>query len=648
MRAVSGAEPVSSHEQTRRDILATGVIVGDLDPRTLAPCAGVSLLEATDAVTWGEQSGLITDGEVPATDAALLVAELGPSGAAQVHIRVARKLLLDGCACIDEVVHHTREAAALEPVPELVDLLEHTAKAALSTSDYATARALLELADHCGDADDLVRRSWRLCRLAEALDGLGRVEESRDAAARAFDLAEIAGDAALGIEAAVMSAFPADWYAGDLRTSGIIQRAEGLGPGANGQVALLGARALAEMRIPARVQGGHQVAWVTRAAVGQSLAHEALVRSTPDDPWERLVALLAWRTCHRSPRFLDQRRSVSTEALAIAQKLRLPARQVEAATMLGADAMESGDRPSFDGALAVARWVAQRDGNPRLLSHTRAMDAGAAYLDGDIESGLRLHHEAVEFAEQVALSSGYSLDYLLLAEYYVYSGEDPPSELIPRGEHPILAHPLAQTATSIALARRGEHETAEDMVHRALLHLDEESSMLLMLVLAAETALLLQSPGLIERLLPLLRPWAEHTAVDSNTWWVGGPVAASIAGLLAAIGDPENSRFAAAAQQTARSTGDIRTLRRLEPHLRDDVVPTTLESAGSTERLTQRQQRVLELLALGLTNREIARELSFSVSTVKADVASIFRTLGVANRAEAIRFFASRRLSEAT
>jgi DNA-binding NarL/FixJ family response regulator len=54
-----------------------------------------------------------------------------------------------------------------------------------------------------------------------------------------------------------------------------------------------------------------------------------------------------------------------------------------------------------------------------------------------------------------------------------------------------------------------------------------------------------------------------------------------------------------------------------------------------TGRLTPRQERVLELLAAGATNRQIARELSYSVSTVKADVSVVLRALGVANRTQA-------------
>jgi LuxR family transcriptional regulator, maltose regulon positive regulatory protein len=54
------------------------------------------------------------------------------------------------------------------------------------------------------------------------------------------------------------------------------------------------------------------------------------------------------------------------------------------------------------------------------------------------------------------------------------------------------------------------------------------------------------------------------------------------------------------------------------------------------EPLSQRELEVLQLIALGGTNQEIARQLIVSPGTVKAHTSSIYRKLDVANRTEAV------------
>jgi LuxR family maltose regulon positive regulatory protein len=58
--------------------------------------------------------------------------------------------------------------------------------------------------------------------------------------------------------------------------------------------------------------------------------------------------------------------------------------------------------------------------------------------------------------------------------------------------------------------------------------------------------------------------------------------------------------------------------------------------SGLVEPLSERELEVLQLIALGRTNPEIARQLVVSPGTVKAHSASIYRKLDVANRTEAV------------
>jgi DNA-binding NarL/FixJ family response regulator len=60
--------------------------------------------------------------------------------------------------------------------------------------------------------------------------------------------------------------------------------------------------------------------------------------------------------------------------------------------------------------------------------------------------------------------------------------------------------------------------------------------------------------------------------------------------------------------------------------------------------LTPSEQRVLEALARGLSNKEIAQELWLTQQTVKFHLTNIYRRLGVANRTEAVRHAYKHRL----
>jgi DNA-binding CsgD family transcriptional regulator len=53
-------------------------------------------------------------------------------------------------------------------------------------------------------------------------------------------------------------------------------------------------------------------------------------------------------------------------------------------------------------------------------------------------------------------------------------------------------------------------------------------------------------------------------------------------------------------------------------------------------RLTAREREVLALVAAGISNKGIARELQVSPNTVKFHIAGILDKLGAATRAEAV------------
>jgi DNA-binding NarL/FixJ family response regulator len=56
-----------------------------------------------------------------------------------------------------------------------------------------------------------------------------------------------------------------------------------------------------------------------------------------------------------------------------------------------------------------------------------------------------------------------------------------------------------------------------------------------------------------------------------------------------------------------------------------------------TEQLTEREMQVLQLLAQGLANKQIALQLAISEHTVKFHISSVYSKLGATNRTEAVR-----------
>jgi DNA-binding NarL/FixJ family response regulator len=74
----------------------------------------------------------------------------------------------------------------------------------------------------------------------------------------------------------------------------------------------------------------------------------------------------------------------------------------------------------------------------------------------------------------------------------------------------------------------------------------------------------------------------------------------------------------------------------IDEDLAEDALRPPARPLGSHETLTPRELEVVELLASGLSNKEIADRLGVSFHTVKFHVNAILGKLGAASRAEAV------------
>jgi DNA-binding NarL/FixJ family response regulator len=72
----------------------------------------------------------------------------------------------------------------------------------------------------------------------------------------------------------------------------------------------------------------------------------------------------------------------------------------------------------------------------------------------------------------------------------------------------------------------------------------------------------------------------------------------------------------------------------LDPRVAKALLPSA-EPARPVDELSARELQVLRLVTRGLANKQIARNLGISESTVKAHIGSVFRRIGVTDRTSA-------------
>ncbi len=129
---------------------------------------------------------------------------------------------------------------------------------------------------------------------------------------------------------------------------------------------------------------------------------------------------------------------------------------------------------------------------------------------------------------------------------------------------------------------------------------------------------------------PVLALPANRTLGFLNLNAIPEEIAAAIAALKAGLSVIE-PQFMGAIKLFQGSAGSQNPGTNHFSNLYDDEQDTL------TDPLTGREIEILQALAQGLTNKEIARQFAISEHTVKYHIASIYSKLGVNNRTEAVR-----------
>ena len=210
---------------------------------------------------------------------------------------------------------------------------------------------------------------------------------------------------------------------------------------------------------------------------------------------------------------------------------------------------------------------------------------------------------------------------------------------------------LAQDRLSAAV------DWSDDMLHRPAFEGRPESmvaqlAMARVLIVKGDAPSLIKAQALIERLLQTaeeegqMRVTIEALALKAMADWRRGERAGAMISLEHALRLAEPEGYIRLFADLGLLLGSLLQEARSRKMMLNYVYrllaafggEAAMAPAGATlpEPLTEREMEVLRLLAAGLTNREIARQLIVSPETVKKHTANIYGKLAAGNRTQAV------------
>lgn len=657
--AESPSPPRSVHEWVRhavevlpdehRQVLSMWVLAPTLTRSEFCDATATARHHLDDAVTSAAHAGLVDSPWTAAYEISVTVREvlevmLSPSVRAHTHLSLGRYIVEHHPSAIIEAARHVEQAARAAPVDEaggtpiettvidmvqdVVDLLDRAGELALSLSANVEAERLLRLADDLAPTSE--GRARRLLLRSRAARVRGSLAEAQDLARRAANLARQTQDVELFAEAVVALTIPADWRVGNVETQALLEAALAAQPSPPWQVKLRAALALQRFQMPLSNEERHRWAWQFHPDAAGTLASDALGQARRLDDDEALVsALVAWRSIHREPSRLAERRECSSEALSIALRRRDTSAMVQSAVQVAVDELESANRDGFEHAAVVARWAADHVGNPLLLWRAHLLEATRALLDADLDALQRAKADATRTG-RLADALGREATELALDRHILTLSNGWPvvAAMKPDDDWPLVHHPLGIAGAAEAMSLAGRVESARRLLSRLRWPAAAHASMLLVSTLAARAAVLSNDVTTAKAVFPTLRQFAGHVAVDSEAIWVDGPVALAAAEVAAFLEDHDEARrLRSLAAEVNRGLDCFRTAAALAGDRRPGTASIVLPD---------REHAVLRLLADGLGNAQIAQALKFSVSTIRRETSSLYHRLGVSNRAGAV------------
>ncbi|MGB6456094.1 MAG: LuxR family transcriptional regulator, partial [Streptosporangiaceae bacterium] len=299
----------------------------------------------------------------------------------------------------------------------------------------------------------------------------------------------------------------------------------------------------------------------------------------------------------------------SEQALAIFRPLGLTTRMALAATVLGSAQRYLGDRQAARRGFQTALDLRAELGDRRGMSVAMNNMALVELDDGALDRARDLFQQSLAIKRELGEQRSIGISLVNLADVLIRTDEwDAAATALAEaagltGGDPQLAGTIHTNQGTVAAHRRDFAAAVEHF--RAAIAAAEAGG---------------QPHGGVEATIGLGRVYEQTGEHDEAVRQLQAARA-----LAARTGNPQVIAEAAAA--LAEITGP------------PGAEPGRLDLAGPLPgNLTVRQAEVLRLLAVGLTNRQIAAELFLSTATVERHLATVYRNLGVSGRVEAARF----------
>lgn len=337
----------------------------------------------------------------------------------------------------------------------------------------------------------------------------------------------------------------------------------------------------------------------------QGMPREALehaVRAGPGSADPTLLDLAALALVHRGE---------LSAALAVLDRIP-PERLSEGVALLRAWAAALMDLP----ARHVEQFLAQAAAAGRPTAATRAFSASLAGYGAMVRSVLARKSNDAQGAVRLA-EEGLALE---------------PGGLGPAERDLFLGNGL--TVLGHALLDGGDAERAMAVYREALPLVRRVGNRLATAEMTRNLARLENAAGRADEALALCRvAIGDGRPLDP----CDALVLLALAEVLTAVNDPEAPSVASSARSLAARGGDVATMnaaKALERTSLPRIGPHRTASGPSS--LTDRELEVLGLVARGMSNRDVARELYLTIGTVKSHLHAVAQALGTTNRVAAV------------